>query len=269
MSFYRDIAGGKCSYKSDHWLHQFELWLFLNGSIVPALVTTIQRQLTALGSEEMRANGQRFFKEDVRLHGINASDVKRVGEMAISAVRNLRKLDVLTLCDALWKSEMLEESWIACELVYSRRSEFVPEDMSIFDSWLQTYVTNWASCDTLCNYTVAALVEMYPELVEELRTWTTSENRWKKRAAAVTLIHPARKGLFLADVFFITDALLEDGDDVVQKGYGWALKAASEAHRDAVYNFVVERRATMPPTPFRYALDKMPPDMRIAAMQMG
>ena len=38
---------------------------------------------------------------------------------------------------------------------------------------------------------------MYPEYLEELKRWARSNHRWLKRAAAVTLIIPARKGLEL------------------------------------------------------------------------
>jgi 3-methyladenine DNA glycosylase AlkD len=68
---------------------------------------------------------------------------------------------------------------------------------------------------------------MYPEFIEELKKFAVSENRWMRRAAAVSLIIPARKGMFLDDIFRISDILLEDKDDLVQKGYGWMLKAAS------------------------------------------
>ena len=52
-----------------------------------------------------------------------------------------------------------------------------------------------------------------------------------RRAAAVTLILPARKGKFLEDIFEIADSLLLDTDDLVQKGYGWMLKEASKKHQ--------------------------------------
>jgi len=42
---------------------------------------------------------------------------------------------------------------------------------------------------------------MYPEYVAELKKWAKSPRRFVKRAGAVTLIIPARKGLFLEDVF--------------------------------------------------------------------
>lgn len=73
--------------------------------------------------------------------------------------------------------------------------------------------------------------------IENLKAWTKSENRWLRRASAVTLILPARKGEFLNDVFEIADSLLKDKDDLVQKGYGWTLKEASRKHREEVFEY--------------------------------
>ena len=52
------------------------------------------------------------------------------------------------------------------------------------------------------------LLEKYPESVNELKTWAKSENHWLKRAAAVSLILPAKKGKFLQDIFEISTVLL-------------------------------------------------------------
>ena len=41
-----------------------------------------------------------------------------------------------------------------------------------------------------------------------LKIWAKSQNRWVKRASAVSLIVPARKGKFLNDIFEIADILL-------------------------------------------------------------
>jgi 3-methyladenine DNA glycosylase AlkD len=46
---------------------------------------------------------------------------------------------------------------------------------------------------------------MYPDFISKLKEFAHSENRWVKRAAAVSLIVPARKGLFLNDIFEIAD----------------------------------------------------------------
>ncbi len=108
---------------------------------------------------------------------------------------------------------------------------------------------------------------MYPKYVDELKEWAKSPNRWVKRAAAVTLILPARKGQFLNDVFDIADILLPDPDDLVQKGYGWMLKAASEAYPKEVFEYVEAKKAVMPRTALRYAIEKMPLELRTQAMK--
>ena len=58
-----------------------------------------------------------------------------------------------------------------------------------------------------------------------------------------------------------------DRDDMVQKGYGWMLKAASQAHQEEVFSYVMQHKAVMPRTALRYAIEKMPPLLRAQAMR--
>ncbi|MBE0410152.1 MAG: DNA alkylation repair protein, partial [Anaerolineales bacterium] len=109
-------------------------------------------------------------------------------------------------------------------------------------------------------------LEMYPHKVAELKEWARSENRWMRRGSAVSLIIPARKGNFLDDILEIAGILLLDQDDLVQKGYGWMLKAASQAHQEQVFNFVMEHKGVMPRTALRYAIEKMPIELKKEAM---
>jgi 3-methyladenine DNA glycosylase AlkD len=113
---------------------------------------------------------------------------------------------------------------------------------------------------------VGDFIQKYPVYIGELRKWAKSDNRWVKRAAAVSLIIPARRGKFMDHIFEIADILLIDPDDMVQKGYGWMLKAASEAHQEEVFNYVMQHKAVMPRTALRYAIEKMPPDYRAKTM---
>jgi 3-methyladenine DNA glycosylase AlkD len=52
----------------------------------------------------------------------------------------------------------------------------------------------------------------------------------------------------------------------VQKGYGWMLKAASQAHQQEVFNYVMRNKAIMPRTSLRYAIEKMPRELKEQAM---
>ena len=126
---------------------------------------------------------------------------------------------------------------------------------------------NWATCDTLCNHTIGSFIEMYPEYLSGLKKWAHSQNRWMKRASAVSLIVPARKGMFLKDIFELADILHSDSDDMVQKAYGWMLKVASQVHQKEVFDYIIRKKETMPRTSLRYAIEKMPAELKKKAME--
>ncbi len=86
-----------------------------------------------------------------------------------------------------------------------------------------------------------------------------------KRAAAVSLIIPARRGGFLSESMEIADLLLTDTDDMVQKGYGWLLKEASRRHIDEIFSYVMKNKKKMPRTALRYAIELMPVDLKAEA----
>lgn len=231
------------------------------------LLKNIRQQLKDSTDAKTQSNSQRFFKEEIKAYGVKVPMVNKISREYFKQLKDLEKEDIFQLCDILWQSGYLEESFVACNWAYAQRKKFEPADFTWFKKWIGQYVNNWASCDTLCNHTVGEFMEMFPKYLTELKQFTASENRWVRRAAAVTLIIPARKGMFLDTVFEIADKLLHDKDDLVQKGYGWMLKAASESHQQAVFDYVVRNKTTMPRTALRYAIEKMPQEMRAKAME--
>ncbi|HEX2975937.1 MAG TPA: DNA alkylation repair protein [Bacteroidales bacterium] len=231
------------------------------------VIQNIRAALIANADERTKISGERFFKEEVNLYGIKTAVVIKLAKEHFKLLPNKDKSTVFGYCEQLFKSGVMEESFVACNWSCNMLKQYQPADFGIFERWVTNYVGNWATCDTLCNHTVGAIVEMYPELISGLRNWAHSENRWVKRASAVSLIIPARNGLFLDEIFGIADILLADRDDMVQKGYGWMLKAASQAHLNEVFGYVMKNKAAMPRTSLRYAIEKMPSDMKAAAMK--
>ncbi|NTV30417.1 DNA alkylation repair protein [candidate division WWE3 bacterium] len=225
-------------------------------------IPRLKKELLDLSDSEAEKNGKKFFKEEVQLYGIKSSILKKVSTQYFNEIKQLQKKHIFDICEQLWKSEMLEEQIIACNWSYHVNTSYSKDDIEVFEKWLNTYVSNWATCDTFCNHSVGTVVEMYPDLIERVIKWTQSPNRWMKRGAAVSLIIPVRKGLFIDEVFKISDLLITDKDDLVQKGYGWMLKAASESSISTVYQYMIEHKSIMPRTALRYGTEKMPEDMR-------
>lgn len=230
------------------------------------ILRKVRQELMDASDEKTRESGMRFFKEEVALYGVKSKVLRQVAKDNFAAIKNKSKAEIFKLCDGLWQSGYLEESFIACEWSHKLNKQYTPEDFRIFEKWVHKYLNNWASCDTLCNHNIGDFVQMYPGYLSELKKWALSENRWVRRASAVSLIVPARHGKFLPDIFEIAELLLTDKDDMVQKGYGWMLKEASKPYQKDVFDFVMKHKAVMPRTALRYAIEKIPPELRAKAM---
>lgn len=230
------------------------------------ILRKVRQDLIDASDEKTRDSGKRFFKEEVSLYGVRSVDVRRIVKDNYDLIKVRTKSDILSLCEALWQSGQMEETFIACEWSHRLNKQYTPEDFRIFEKWVHKYLDNWASCDTLCNHTIGDFIQMYPGYLSELKKWALSDNRWVRRASAVSLILPARHGKFLPDIFEIAEILLLDKDDMVQKGYGWMLKEASKPYQKEVFDFVVKHKAVMPRTALRYAIEKMPPGLKAQAM---
>lgn len=232
-----------------------------------SIIKQVRQSLKAAIDEKTKAGSQRFFKEKIKFYGVKVPVVQKIGKQAFVSLKDKPKEEIFDLCEELWQSGYLEESFVACHWSYLIHDRYETGDFAVFERWVENWLNNWASCDSLCNHSVGTLLEMYPKLISKLKKWTKSTNHWARRSAAVSLIIPARKGLFQTEIFDIAERLLHDENDLVQKGYGWMLKAAADSDRDAVFQFVLAHKSTMPRTALRYAIEKMPPEMRKKAME--
>jgi 3-methyladenine DNA glycosylase AlkD len=234
------------------------------------LIQQIRQELEKSVDEKALISSNHFFKEgeQAKVRGVKVKIVRNIAKYFLNEIKTLPKSQIFDLCEKLWKSGYFEDAVIACDWTNAIRKQYEPDDFKMFERWVANYVDNWASCDSLCNPSIGEFVVMYPEYISNLNEWAKSDNRWMRRAAAVTMIIPARKGLFLDDIFQTATVLLHDKDDLVQKGYGWMLKEASEKHyQKEVFDFVMKNKATMPRTALRYAIEKMPPEMKAEAMK--
>jgi 3-methyladenine DNA glycosylase AlkD len=232
-----------------------------------AVIEAIRQEFAAHADPVIRKNGQRFFKEEVRCYGMKTATGISIAKKYWKEVKSREKQEIFKLCEELYSSGMMEEAFVVSEWALRLADRYEPDDIAVFRHWVDTYITNWATCDGLCNHAVGDFIVRYPEKIEELRRWTQSENRWMRRAAAVSLIVPAKRGMFLAEALAIADLLLTDTDDMVRKGYGWLLKEASRKHTDEVFSYIMANKREMPRTALRYAIELMPKDLKAEAMK--
>lgn len=230
------------------------------------LLRALRADLLAKADPAHRDGSRRFFKETIRPLGVRARDLNAIIAVHWRAAKGLAPGELIALCDQLWDSGVFEEASVACKLCARALPALGLEAFETFERWLSTRVDNWAHCDDLCNHSVGGLLALFPEAVERTVPWLNSPNRWLRRAAAVSLVFPARYGLYLHHVLRVADVLLLDEDDLVRKGYGWMLKEASKAWPREVLEFILPRRGRMPRVALRYAIELMPQGWRQQAM---
>jgi 3-methyladenine DNA glycosylase AlkD len=231
------------------------------------IITEVKNELKKKTNPIGQKSAQRFFKEKIKCYGLKAKEVKEISKKYFAQVKKLEKENIFSLIEELFRSGYEEEAMIAADWVYRIKGKLEESDIYIFELWIDKYIDDWAKCDTFCNHSVGHLIEKNPHLIKTLKKWAYSKNKWLRRASAVSLIAPARRGLFLNDIFEISDILLLDKEDMVQKGYGWLLKVSSDKDQKKVFEYVMKNKNKMPRTSLRYAIEKMPEKLRKKAME--
>ena len=231
------------------------------------VIARIRQELAAQADPEIQKTSKRFFREEIRCYGMKTATVIAIAKRYWKEVKDRSKPEIFSLCEELYRSGYMEESFIVSAWAHTLSDRFEREDLAVFRRWIDTYITNWASCDGFCNHTVGDFIEQFPQCVDELKSWTQSDNRWMRRASAVSLIIPAKHGKFFKEAIEIADLLLKDGDDMVQKGYGWLLKESSRKHQNEVFNYIMKNKKNMPRTALRYAIELMPGELKSEAMK--
>jgi 3-methyladenine DNA glycosylase AlkD len=107
-------------------------------------------------------------------------------------------------------------------LLEKQTQNFGDDEFRLFVSWLDR-VTSWADHDALVHDVLAPMVAAEPARCREGFLWAKSSNRWRRRAACVALIRGTRERRFFREIVRLSNQLLDDDDDMVQKGLGWLL----------------------------------------------
>ena len=169
------------------------------------VIERIREELRASADENTQKSFQRFFKEKATFYGVKTGTVGKIAKKYWNEVKSHNKKKVFSLCEELYQSGFTEEAFVVSFWLPNLIKKLEPSDLAIFKAWIEKYIDNWAKCDGFCNHTIGSFIEKYPESINEIKSWAKSENRWLKRAAAVSLIIPAKKGDYLQDALEISD----------------------------------------------------------------
>lgn len=226
--------------------------------VTPASVgSEIRHILQAGGSPEHAEGVQWYFKQEIKSHGWYTGDLRRAAMRSRREIRKEHELDfLLQVADTLFSGCVLEEKVFAIFLLEKLTDEFGDREFRIFESWLAR-ISSWADHDGLVHYLIAPMIVAKPARIRHVFRWAKVSDRWHRRAACVALIQGTRRKMFFPEITELSNLLLCDKDDMVQKGLGWLLRETAKANPKRTVPYLMSIRERAPRLVLRTACETL------------
>jgi len=226
------------------------------------LAAQIRQTLKSGGSADHASGVQWFFKDEIKSHGWYTADLRRAARSFRRETLNSNDFAFLVrVADALFSGSVLEEKIVAVFLLENLHANCGPAEFKLFTSWLDR-VSSWADHDALVHDLIAPMVIASPAQVKQVFQWSKSRSRWRRRAACVALIRGTRKKMFFPEIQKLSEMLLADEDDMVQKGLGWLLRETAKYDAQRTVPYLMKIKARAPRLVLRTACETLPPEAK-------
>lgn len=203
-----------------------------------------------------------------RQPNFTTAEVRSVSAGVFRLIKDKSIDNVLGLCEELLEKRTWALGVVAYDWAFRMKKQYKKGTFHIFERWLKKYVSGWGDCDDFCTHAFGELISQHNELFHKVMKWTNHRKFWVRRAAAVILIYPIKKGRFDGlDPLAVADKLINDKHNLVLKGYGWMLKEYSVPKSDEVFKYLMSNKHIMPRVSFRYAAEKFDKDKKIILME--
>ena len=222
-----------------------------------AIASEIRRVLRRDGSPEHAKGVQWFFKEEIKSHGWYTGDLRHLAAAYRREILKDQGIEVLVrVADLLFAGRVLEEKVFGVLLLEKSTSAFDDSHFTLFESWIDR-ISSWADHDGLVHYLIAPMIAAEPGRARKVFQWAKSPDRWHRRAACVALIQGSRQRQFFTQIMRLSKLLLDDQDDMVQKGLGWLLRETAKADPKRTVPFLLKIRDDAPRLVIRTACETL------------
>lgn len=206
---------------------------------------------------------QRYFKDPVDSYGVDYGPFK---EWKADFHERLRLgwtiKEALEFCELMLEDKYMESRGTGYQAVALFVDEAEPEFLAQIKRWLESFCGNWGLVDNLAPSVLSPFLQKYPELVGEVKEWTSSPNQWVRRGAAVGLVSLVGEPGFQDAAYDVATRLQEDKEDLTHKAVGWLLREAGKVDGDRLEAYLLDQGPRTPRTTLRYAIEKFPKEDR-------
>jgi 3-methyladenine DNA glycosylase AlkD len=231
--------------------------------ITPEYIAADIRRVLKDGGSAPHAEGvEWFFKEEIKSRGWYTAEMRKAAVRFRRAILRERGLDFLVkVADRLFRGRVLEEKIFGVFLLEKLVHQLGDSEFRLLESWLPR-ISSWADHDGLVHYLIAPMIAAKPTRARSVFLWAKSSNRWHRRAACVALIQGTRRKMFFPEIVRLSNLLLADEDDMVQKGLGWLLRETAKHNAPQTVPYLLKICPRAPRLVLRTACETLPPTTR-------
>ena len=240
------------------------------------LITTLQQGLETKATPKTKNWWEKYLKQAIPFRGVKMADIRTALHdwLVIEAVgERLLAEEQVALALSLLRQEHADDKLAGVlylqEVLLPAGALNWPRDLPRFAALFQDgYIFDWNTCDWFCVKVLGPLVERYGEpCARALAEWRQADNLWQRRAAGVAFVNLAKHGDrnfpgFVDLLLDICAATVQSPERFAQTGTGWVLRELSLAEQARVLNFVEKYYDCFSREGLRYALEKMPAEVK-------
>ncbi|MGB2787395.1 MAG: DNA alkylation repair protein [Candidatus Saccharimonadaceae bacterium] len=221
-------------------------------------------ELEKYANPETAANSQRFFKTGAGQYGEGDVFIGVTMPQVRAVCREFKQLplaEVAKLCESDIH-EYRMAGLVVLTLQYPRAEGLQKQE--IFNLYIDQIekgnVNNWDLVDVTCRAVVGEHLHGTDRSL--LYDYAHSDDLWKKRISIIATFPYIASGdpstsLELAEI------LVNDPHDLIQKAVGWTLREIGKrCDEQLLHQFLDEYASTMPRTALRYAIERLPEQVR-------
>lgn len=228
------------------------------------ILEDLKKDLNLYASPQKAEALKRFFKTgkgqygegDIFL-GVQVPDSRKI----VKKYSNISLNNTLNLL----KSKIHEERLIALLIMVEKtRQANILDREILYKKYLENtqYINNWDLVDLSADKVVGSYLFEKPNK-DILYSLAVSENLWERRIAVMATFYFIKRG-FYQETLKLAEILLNDRHNLIHKAVGWMLREIGKrCSQEALERFLLVNYKQMPRTMLRYAIERLPEDLRL------
>ncbi len=195
---------------------------------ISAETRAIRTQLDAHADASYEAGMRRVVPSALPAHFVRLGDLRRIGAEWSRAHKDTPPGELIELADALWAVGWREEGIVAMIVLSRSKDALQSLPWSIIEAWSSRF-ENWEHVDNSAMLVTAKMLELRPDLIDDIEAMAGSTQPWQRRLAIVTLIEATRHDArWRPQLEAMAQRLTGDKGPTLRKAVAWARKVHNE-----------------------------------------